>query len=416
MDSGQSIGVRLARRDESALEDAYATYAPSVLSYLRRYVGADEAEDVLQRTFLDVWRHAGRYDPDQRFTGWLFTIAHRRAIDTLRAQRHAVVDVDALRELVGEDGRDTVDRYADAADVREALSRLPAHEQETLHLAYFEDLTQARDRGPHRRPPGHRQGQVLPGAPAPGHADAGRPGGGGAAWLRSTRTSRPCCAAASTTPRRPPPGTTSPGARSVGPRSPRQRSGTPCSSAPPTRWPHRAARPQPQDGPLPPLAPLPRRGGRVVLLGLAAAAVLVAGLLVGLRPWQADDPAAPVAAADRSAPLEPLAGSGSGVVSMTDGGAETRMVIETHDLPALEDGQFYYAWLLDPDHQQDAAARPGRDDRPRVLRPARRPAGRLLRRRRQPRGRRRRPPALPHLGPPSQLRLTDRRGQIAPTT
>ena len=143
MDSGQSIGVRLARRDESALEDAYATYAPSVLSYLRRYVGADEAEDVLQRTFLDVWRHAGRYDPNQRFTGWLFTIAHRRAIDTLRAQRHAVVDVDAVRELVGEDGRETVDRYADAADVREALSRLPAHEQETLHLAYFEDLTQA---------------------------------------------------------------------------------------------------------------------------------------------------------------------------------------------------------------------------------------------------------------------------------
>jgi RNA polymerase sigma-70 factor (ECF subfamily) len=143
VDSGQSIGVRLARRDESALEDAYAAYAPSVLSYLRRYVGANEAEDVLQRTFLDVWRHAGRYDPAQRFTGWLFTIAHRRAIDTLRTQRHAVVDVDALRELVGEDGRDTVDRYADAADVREALSRLPAHEQETLRLAYFEDLTQA---------------------------------------------------------------------------------------------------------------------------------------------------------------------------------------------------------------------------------------------------------------------------------
>ena len=109
-----------------------------------------------------------------------------------------------------------------------------------------------------------------------------------------------------------------------------------------------AARPQPQDGPLPPLAPLPRRGGRVVLLTAAAAAVVVvAALLVALRPWQAETPSVPVAA-DRSATLEPLAGDGGGVVSMTDGGAETRMVIETHDLPALEDGQFYYAWLLDP--------------------------------------------------------------------
>jgi len=48
---------------------------------------ADEAEDVLQRTFLDIWRYAGRYDPRERFTGWLFTIAHRRAVDTLRAHR-----------------------------------------------------------------------------------------------------------------------------------------------------------------------------------------------------------------------------------------------------------------------------------------------------------------------------------------
>ncbi|MEZ5096989.1 MAG: sigma-70 family RNA polymerase sigma factor [Nocardioides sp.] len=105
MDHPEAIGERLARADESALEDAYATYAPAVLAYVRRYVGADEAEDVLQRTFLDVWRNARRYDPRQRFTGWLFTIAHRRAIDALRARRHHVVDVESIRDLVGEDGR-----------------------------------------------------------------------------------------------------------------------------------------------------------------------------------------------------------------------------------------------------------------------------------------------------------------------
>lgn len=143
MDSGQSIGVRLADRDESALEDAYATYGQSVLAYLRRYVGPDDAEDVLQRTFLDVWRHAGRYDPTERFTGWLFTIAHHRAIDTLRTRRHVVVDVESLRELTGEDGRETVARFADAAEVRQAMSRLPDHERETLWLAYFEGLNQA---------------------------------------------------------------------------------------------------------------------------------------------------------------------------------------------------------------------------------------------------------------------------------
>jgi RNA polymerase sigma factor (sigma-70 family) len=140
--AGQAIGMRLARREERALEDAYAAYAPTVLSYVSRYVGRDEAEDVLQRTFLDAWRHAGRYDPRQRFTGWLFTIAHRRAVDTLRGRRHQVVDVDSLRELTGEDGREMVNRFADAADVRGAVAQLPDHERTVVEMTYFEDLSQ----------------------------------------------------------------------------------------------------------------------------------------------------------------------------------------------------------------------------------------------------------------------------------
>jgi len=142
MESGQAIGLRLARREESALEDAYAAYGPSLLAYLRRYVGPDEAEDVLQRTFLDVWRHSSGYQPAHRFSTWLFTIAHRRAVDTLRARRHRVVDVEAARDLVGEDGRETAERYAEAAEVRAALARLPEHEREALELTYYAGLTQ----------------------------------------------------------------------------------------------------------------------------------------------------------------------------------------------------------------------------------------------------------------------------------
>ncbi len=141
MENGQAIGLSLARREESALEDAYAVYGPTLLAYLRRYVGPDEAEDVLQRTFLDAWRHAARYDSSQRFSTWLFMIAHRRAVDALRARRHVVVEVEAARDLVGEDGRETLQRFVDAADVRAALARLPGHEREVLELTYFAGLS-----------------------------------------------------------------------------------------------------------------------------------------------------------------------------------------------------------------------------------------------------------------------------------
>ena len=143
VDNEDLLGQRLADGEESALEECYARYGPTVLAYLRRHVGPDDAEDVLQRTFLDVWRHLERYDPRQSLGGWVFTIARRRAIDTLRQRRPAVVQVDTLRDLVGEDGREVAERFAWAADVRAAMSRLPAAQRETLELAYFSDRTQS---------------------------------------------------------------------------------------------------------------------------------------------------------------------------------------------------------------------------------------------------------------------------------
>jgi RNA polymerase sigma factor (sigma-70 family) len=143
MDPGQAIGLRLAQRDEDALEDAYSAYATTVRAYVSRFVGPAEAEDVVQRTFLDVWRYSARYDPRERFAGWLFTIARRRAIDSLRSRRHDVVNVEDVRHLAGDDGRDTADRYADAAELHEAMGRLPEHERVVLELAYFAELTQA---------------------------------------------------------------------------------------------------------------------------------------------------------------------------------------------------------------------------------------------------------------------------------
>jgi RNA polymerase sigma factor (sigma-70 family) len=138
----EDLRVRLARGEEAALEECYSGLGPTVLAYLRRQVGPDDAEDVLQRVFLDVWRSARRFDPAQSLSGWVFTIARRRAIDSLRTRHAAVVSVDVLRDLVGDDGRDLAERYAWAADVRAALARLPDAQREALELAYFEDRTQ----------------------------------------------------------------------------------------------------------------------------------------------------------------------------------------------------------------------------------------------------------------------------------
>ena len=142
MEAAADLGTRLAAGDDAALAECYARYGRPVLAFLRRYVGPDEAEDVLQRTFVDVWRNADRYDPARPLSTWVFTIAHHRAVDTLRRHRPAVVPIDTIRELVGEDGRVVAERHAWAAEVRAALRQLPDNQREALERSYFEGQTQ----------------------------------------------------------------------------------------------------------------------------------------------------------------------------------------------------------------------------------------------------------------------------------
>jgi RNA polymerase sigma factor (sigma-70 family) len=137
------LGARLAAGEEGALDACYAALGPMVLGYLRRFVAREDAEDVLQRVFYEVWRSRERYDPARSLEAWVLGIARKRAIDQLRRQHVNVVPMDELRDLAGDDGRELADRYARAVEVRGALERLPGEQREVLTLAYFGDLTQS---------------------------------------------------------------------------------------------------------------------------------------------------------------------------------------------------------------------------------------------------------------------------------
>src|SRR5690349_17385153 len=91
IDDPQGLGRRLAS-DPGALQDCYAALSPMVLAYLRRFVPRDEAEDVLQQVFLDVWRSRDRFDPSRRLEPWVLNIAHRRAVDHLRRMSRSPAD------------------------------------------------------------------------------------------------------------------------------------------------------------------------------------------------------------------------------------------------------------------------------------------------------------------------------------
>jgi RNA polymerase sigma factor (sigma-70 family) len=140
--ASSNLGARLAAGEEGAIDECYGALGPMVLGYLRRFVVRDEAEDVLQRVFYEVWRNRDRYDPARSLEAWVLGIARKRAIDQLRRRHANIVPIEELRDIAGDDGRELAERHARASEVRSALERLPATQREVLTLAYFGDLTQ----------------------------------------------------------------------------------------------------------------------------------------------------------------------------------------------------------------------------------------------------------------------------------
>jgi RNA polymerase sigma-70 factor (ECF subfamily) len=139
----------VAARDEAALGQLYDRYRLILFGVLIRILNSrEEAEDVLQEVFLQVWRRASDFDANRGkpFT-WLVTLARSRGIDRLRAlaSRERV----ATMAGAGEASEDVSDAVTDAIRseqrgvVNSALSQLPEEQKRPLMLAYFDGLTQS---------------------------------------------------------------------------------------------------------------------------------------------------------------------------------------------------------------------------------------------------------------------------------
>ena len=138
----------IARGDEQALAHLYDRYRLILFGLVNRILSSrEEAEDVLQEVFIQVWRRAADFDElrGRPFT-WLVTVARSRAIDRLRSlaarERVAIASASDPAEAVSDAADDTF-RSEQRGVVVSALTQLPDEQKTTLVLAYFEGLTQS---------------------------------------------------------------------------------------------------------------------------------------------------------------------------------------------------------------------------------------------------------------------------------
>ena len=138
----------IARQDEQALASLYDRYRLILFGLLMRILRSrEEAEDVLQEVFLQVWRRASDFDPQRgRPFTWLVTLARSRAIDRLRQLGSRERVASSVIEFAGEgivDAAENTFRSEQRQLVAAALTELSEEQRRALILAYFEGLTQA---------------------------------------------------------------------------------------------------------------------------------------------------------------------------------------------------------------------------------------------------------------------------------
>jgi RNA polymerase sigma-70 factor, ECF subfamily len=138
----------VANGDEGALARLYDAYRVILFGLLVRILNSrEEAEDILQDVFVQVWRRARDFDEKRGkpFT-WLVTLARSRAIDRLRLlgarQRLATGAAQQQTEEVSDALSDTI-LGTRREIVRRALAGLPDEQRNALVLAYFDGLTQS---------------------------------------------------------------------------------------------------------------------------------------------------------------------------------------------------------------------------------------------------------------------------------
>ena len=84
--TNEDLMRKVATGDKHAFETLVCRHQRPVLNFIFRFLGdAAEAEDLTQEVFLRVWKSAGTYRPDAKFTTWLYRIAANLCINKQRA-------------------------------------------------------------------------------------------------------------------------------------------------------------------------------------------------------------------------------------------------------------------------------------------------------------------------------------------
>jgi RNA polymerase sigma-70 factor, ECF subfamily len=142
------LAERVADGDLTAFRLLYDRYARAAYALAAHALGRGDAEEVVQDSFLRLWRKAAQYDPQRgSFNAWFMAIARHGVLDALRRRSASLVVADGVEAVLLAAADPSADLEeqgwcaARSARVLHALKELPEEQRRALVLAYFGGLS-----------------------------------------------------------------------------------------------------------------------------------------------------------------------------------------------------------------------------------------------------------------------------------
>jgi RNA polymerase sigma-70 factor (ECF subfamily) len=111
VESDEALAIRAREGSLAAFGTLVDRYERRLIGFLsQRASGQHAAEDLAQETFVRAWRRLDTFDPERRFSTWLFTIGARLAADDYRRRKRERTGAEKLGRLQSADSTDTGER------------------------------------------------------------------------------------------------------------------------------------------------------------------------------------------------------------------------------------------------------------------------------------------------------------------
>ena len=144
--SDQELMGRLRSEQEchAAFQELVTRYQERLYWHIRKIVlSHDDTDDVLQNTFLKVWRNMGQFREESSLFTWLYRIATNEAITFINARkRHTLVSMDEVSDYLK--NRLESDDYYKGSEIQKKLQQailtLPDKQRLVFNMRYFDEM------------------------------------------------------------------------------------------------------------------------------------------------------------------------------------------------------------------------------------------------------------------------------------